>query len=540
MGSGRIQADTTRYGFATAFADCGRYDGAMSLDPSMTRRHFLGLSGAAAATALGGCNAGTQATANGGQGAKRGGSDTGAFGPERAKRAAAVAGTVDVAVIGAGLAGLTCARELLAGGVERVVVLEARERVGGRTVNQTITGGAVVEGGGQWIGPTQTEIIALARELGIDTFLTFHTGETVLYFQGFRFRESQLPNNARAQADVERAVATLDKMAARVPLEAPWTAPQAMAWDRMTLAEWIRANVKSADAREELTLEVSGFLSAPASRISLLYMLFYIASAGSLKALTSTRGGAQERRFVGGSQLLSLRMAAQLGERVVTGAPVTRIDTTGDSVRIESERGVVRARKVVVAMMPKDAARIAFAPTLPESHLNLLSKWTASAGDYKANLVYREPFWRAKGLSGQCVTDRPEVGFTMDNSPPVADGSSASSPGVLAVFTDPSSLPDGVKERRAAIAKALVPVFGRKARSPIDFVEMNWSREPFTSGCVSPLGPGFLTKYGAALRVPVGPIHWAGTETATVWTGYMEGAVRSGKRVARELINSLV
>lgn len=484
----------------------------------LTRRRFLELSSAGtAALAVGACSGSSPVAVD---------APTGEDAGQEARH--------DVVIIGAGLAGLTCARDLVAGGIDDVLVVEARDRVGGRTLNQPIAGDAVVEGGGQWVGPTQTEILSLAAELGIETFPTYNTGDTVLYFEGFRLLASEFPDDPKVRADLDQAVAALDAMAQTVPLDAPWTAPDAIAWDGTTVAAWLDANMTTVDGRLELELEVGSFLSAPMSQISLLYLLFYIASAGSMSALADIEGGAQERRFVGGSQLLSLRMAEALGERIALGSPVTHIDATDDSeIRVVTASGAVRARRLVVAMMPKDADRIAFTPPLPTARAALANQWTASAGDYKAHLVYEQPFWRTQGLSGQCLTDDPRVSFTFDNSPPTG------TPGVLLVFADVSALPATQDERRQAIANALVPIFGAQAGQPIDFVDTDWGSEAYTAGCVSPLAPGLLTAHGAALRPPVGRIHWAGTETATVWSGYMDGAVRSGQRAAQEVLMML-
>ena len=251
---------------------------------------------------------------------------------------------VDVAVIGAGLAGLTAARELRRRHL-RVCVVEARDRVGGRTLDHSIGGGHVAEGGGQWTGPSQTAVLGLAKELGIETFKTFTKGKTVVAFGGNRLTVDA--GETGGSADLLRVKRTLDAMANEVPLANPWAAKKAKDWDTITVGEWLRANAERADTRDEIGLEMETALG-PAATTSLLWFLFCIHSAGGLRALNVE---AQELRFRGGPQALSKKMAADLGDDLVLSSPVTKIDHSGDRVVVDSKRVRVTAKRVVVAMM---------------------------------------------------------------------------------------------------------------------------------------------------------------------------------------------
>ncbi|QEL17630.1 flavin monoamine oxidase family protein [Limnoglobus roseus] len=430
---------------------------------------------------------------------------------------------VDVAVVGAGLAGLTAARELRRHKVT-VCVIEARDRVGGRTLDHPIGGGHVVEGGGQWAGPTQTAVLGLAKDLGVDTFQTHATGKTVVHAGGARLTVAAGEGGGR---DLRRAKDKLDALAREVPLADPWAAKRAKEWDAVTVADWLKANAGAA-ARDELGLEVETALGPPA-RTSLLWFLFYVHSAGGLHALNV---GAQELRFQGGPQALSKKLAAALGADLVLASPVSKVDHGGGGVVVESKLVRVKAKRAVVAMMPADAGRIAFAPDLPAARAGLVKKWVGEPG-FKVNAVYPTPFWRAAGLSGLAVSDRGPAGVTFDNSPP--DGSK----GVVVVFLDPKKAPKGAAARKKAVVDDLVALFGKGANAPAAYVETDWAGEAWTAGCVSPLPPGVLTAYGAALRAPVGTVHWAGAETSDVWCGYMDGAVRSGVRAADEVRKAL-
>ena len=239
---------------------------------------------------------------------------------------------VDVAVVGAGFAGLKAARDLKATGLS-VAIVEARDRVGGRVKNATTSDGTVVELGGQWIGPTQDRAIALADELGLQRFPTYNDGENLVH-DGNRLRryKGAIPRLSPAVlADIGQAQLRLDRMAKRVPLDEPWTARRAKSWDGQTVESWVRRNVRTRLAREMLRLGVRAVFAAEAADLSLLHFLFYSHSGGFLDSLFNVAGGAQEQRVVGGTQLIADRMANELGDAVMLSAPVRLVSQTPDS-----------------------------------------------------------------------------------------------------------------------------------------------------------------------------------------------------------------
>jgi monoamine oxidase len=357
--------------------------------------------------------------------------------------------SVDVAIVGAGLAGLTTARELRKRSVE-VCVVEARDRVGGRTRDHSIGGGHVVEGGGQWAWPTQTAILALAKDLGIETYKTYTKGKMVLSVGGLRTTPTL--SDSDETNDLRGVRTKLDSLANEVPLTAPWTAPQAKQWDGTTIGAWLRDNARERETRENLALEVAAELG-PAERTSLLWYLFYVHSAGGLRALAVD---AQELRFKGGPQSISQKMAADLGQDLVLSSPVLRVDQSDSKrVEVESKRLRVSAKRLVIAMMPADGRRIDFTPNLPAARARLMKGWTGESG-FKVNAVYGKPFWRDKGLSGLAVTDRGPVGLTFDNSPPNGV------PGVLVGFVETPKVPQGKRERQRAILEGLAACSGKK------------------------------------------------------------------------------
>jgi monoamine oxidase len=333
-------------------------------------------------------------------------------------------------------------------------------------------------------------------------------------------------------------MARLNRMARTVPLDRPWAAPKARKWDATTVRTWMDRSMATRGGREVLELGVQSVWATEPEDFSMLHLLWYIHSGGSLELLFDTEGGAQETRFVGGSQLVAQRLAERLGDDVVhTGAAVRRIEHSGDGVTVVADGMTVSARRVVVALAPGLAGRIAYDPPLPGLRDQLTQR--APMGTVvKTIAVYDEPFWRAEGLSGQATSDVGPVKLTFDNSPP--DGS----PGVLLGFLEGARAREfgllDPAERRRLVVDTFARLFGPRAAKPERYIERLWAEEEFTRGCYGAhLPTGAWTAYGSALREPIGPIHWAGSEVALIWSGYMDGAVRSGESAAREIVSAL-
>jgi monoamine oxidase len=448
------------------------------------------------------------------------------------------AAAVDVVVVGAGLAGLVAARDLVAGGAD-VVVLEARDRVGGRTLTLPAADGTPIDHGGQWIGPTQDRIAALAQSLGVTTFATWDRGLHTEFRDGraHRFGGGFPASDPGTAVAMGVAIRELDAMAATVPPEAPWSAEQAPAWDAQTVESWLQARVTAEGARTWLRTAVRGTLAAEAGELSLLHALFVVRGAGGLASLLETAGGAQERRFHQGAQTISIRLAEALGERVVLGAPVSVVRHDAGGVVVEAAGRAVAAQRAILAIPPALAGRVAYRPALPGWRSQLTQR-VPMGSVVKVHALYDEPFWRHHGLSGLVVSDRGPVEVVYDNSP------EGGSPGVLVGFVEGQHARDfsrlAAADRRAAVLDSLVGFFGEQAGRPRELLERSWADEEYSGGCFAGyFPPGVWTSYGRALREPIGRLHWAGTETATVWSSYMDGAVRSGERAAAEVLAAL-
>jgi monoamine oxidase len=448
----------------------------------------------------------------------------------------------DVVVVGAGFSGLAAARALKAAG-HSVIVLEARDVVGGRTRNAPIDGGRyVAEVGGQFVGPTQDRVLALAKAVGAKTFDVYNTGQNVYLARGERTlypASVGIPDDPEVGALLS-ALLEVDKLAAEVGVVAPWKHKKARQYDGMTLAQHLAPKGLTPTAQAVADAIFQSIWGADADELSFLYVLQYVAGAGNAKTagaflrLIATGGGAQEQRIVGGSVVVAQKVAAELGSRVILGAPVEKVAEHDGTVTVTTRGGpTVVAKQAIVAVPPVLATRIAFAPGLPAAKKMLLKAMTPGSLT-KVEAVYDTPFWRDAGLSGQGVSDSGLARVPWDNSPPDA--------GVGVFFSfiggrlhqewaalDPAT-------RRARVLDDFVRFTGdERARTPLEYIEKDWTTETWTRGCpVGHVAPGVLAKHGAALRSAHGRIHFAGTETADYWLGYMDGAVRAGERAAKE------
>lgn len=480
----------------------------------------------------------------------------------------------EVVVVGAGFAGISAARHLHSHGID-VVVLEARDRVGGRTLNHPIDSHHIVEVGGQWLGPDknltdrglsdpadyptddavtgQSYIWELAKTVGVARYPTYNSGKYVDYRNGTLATYSgRIPTDTpTGAAEAGEAILAIDKRCLTVPLEAPWQAPNAAEWDGMTVQSWMDhgdsfsgqpfAGLLTRDGRQLVELAIEAVFSAEPRDVSMLHALFYTHAAGSFGSLVNTNNGAQMYRLHGGSQLIAIRAAQSLGDRVRLSSPVSAIDQDARGVVVRGEGFDVSAQRVIVAIPPTLAGRIDYAPAMPALR-DQLTQRIPMGTVIKVQCVYDEPFWRADGLAGQATSDTGPVKVTFDNSPP--DATTHRGPGVMMGFIEGTdgrrALSATHDERRRGVIDSFARYFGAKARSPVAYVEKSWADEKWTRGCYAGyFGPGTWSDYGRALREPVGRIHWAGTETATVWTGYMDGAVRSGERAADEVRRAL-
>jgi monoamine oxidase len=437
----------------------------------------------------------------------------------------------EVIVVGAGMAGLKAARELADLGCG-VIVVEADDRVGGRLKASRVAG-AVADVGGQWVGARHHTLLAEAARLGIATYPQYAEGKVMLQLTGKMVASRGDVPAMPPLALVE--LARLQRLWRRdmltVPAEAPWTAPKAAEWDGMTLESWIRRHLRTASARAFARLVSRGAWAMEAGQASYLWFLDALRGNGGLEHLMEVEGGLLDAKFVGGMHQIAARLARELGEAVVLNAPARRISQDGERVTVTTDKGDFTGRFAIVAVPPGPAQRIEFQPHLPAARDGLQQRMPMGA-IIKIAVAYGEPFWRAAGLSGQGATADDLLGIVMDD---VRDGG----PAVLLAFIEGARALEmsaaGKGARRTAVVAALTRMFGPRAAEPLGYEDNDWTLEPWTHGYVGAMGPGVMTRFGPALREPVGRLHWAGTETSVEWAGCIEGALLSGLRAAGEV-----
>lgn len=442
----------------------------------------------------------------------------------------------EVAVVGAGFAGLSAARALSAAGRE-VVVLEARDRVGGR-VERGESDGALLELGGTWVGPTQTRALELAGEVGASLFPQYAEGENQIDIDGeVRRYSGTVPRlGPLALAGLGRMQAAVNRHARRIDTQAPWDYRHAGRLDAVTFADWLRSRRFGRTAERVMTIVGRTTWGAEPSELSALYAMAYVAGGGGTSALFDTQGGAQESRFRLGAQDFAERLAAPLGDGMRFGTAVRSVEWGASGVVVEADGVRVTAGRVVVTVAPPLCEQVAFDPPLPARRDEIQHRMRMGALT-KAIAVYDEPFWRGEGLSGESLSDSSLASLTFDLSPP--DGSR----GVLVGFVGGDDARTyaamGEAERRANVLAGFARLYGPKALKPAGWAERQWAAQEFSGGgpvAIAP--PGALTAGGDALRKPCGPIHWAGTESSPTWGGFIDGAIRSGERAASEILEA--
>lgn len=454
---------------------------------------------------------------------------------------------VDVAIIGGGLAGLSAAKDLAAAN-KTFAVLEARDRVGGRVLNANFPGDDAEELGAEYVGPTQDRVLALAAELGLPTYKTYTVGQSTFYRNGtVRHYQDQLggvpPVPINSLVELALFMNDINTLASQVDLEAPWKTPNASALDSMTLETYAYSKLTTADSRVLLDVAIPAILSTELREPSLLYALWCIAAAGdesgpgTINRLIGVGGGAQDSRIQGGSQLLAVKLAEQLGpQNIFLNTPVRKVERKKDKYIISADTGFISARHVVVAMSPPLVSRIQFEPLLPAGRDQLNQRMPmGSIG--KAIAIFPRPWWRGQGLNGAGVSDTGVIRVTYDNTP--ADASFGALMGFIEADEMRKLDTASEDEVKRQVKQSFTNLFGPRVETATDVLIQRWDREEFSRGGPGAfMPPGVLTQYGSYLRVPVGGIHFAGTETSQRWIGYMDGAIASGQRAAQEILSS--
>ena len=441
----------------------------------------------------------------------------------------------DAIVIGAGYAGLTSTRELLKAEKD-VLLLEARDRVGGRVYTKYYDDGSYLDLGAAWVGPTQDKIYALAKEFGVQTFPTYDEGKSTLLFNGKvkRYKGLIPPLPIGSLLSLDFAIKQMNKLSKTIDLEKPWESPNAEYYDSMTLATWMDKQMSFKTAKIMFKLAAEAIWAADPNEVSMLHALFYTKSGRDLDTLMNVKNGAQEERILGGASQPAMLLAETFKDKIRLNSVVRSISQENDIVTVKGDGFEFLAKKVVVALPPTLAGRINYFPLMPANREQLTQRMPMGTV-WKTYAIYDKPFWREAGLNGLSATNEGCTTVTFDNSP--KDGSKGIMMGFVLGNQAKAFSNLSEEERKTSILDSFAKFYGEKARNPIAYIDHSWAAEAFTRGCYAGLMPtGAWTSLGKALREPVGNIHWAGTETSDVWNGYIDGAIRSGERVVREIL----
>ncbi|MGA5319358.1 flavin monoamine oxidase family protein [Streptomyces seoulensis] len=425
-----------------------------------------------------------------------------------------------MAVVGAGMSGLVAARHLRRRGVA-VLVLESADRPGGRMLAETSVLGSRLDLGGQWVGHGHRRLEALAAELGTELY-PMRTPGRPDFIDGSRLIPAAGP-------------AVLTASAVLLAWEIRTRRPAPRRWEARTVAAWL-GRVPGRRARRLLEVLLSVTSTADLDRYSMHALAEAVRYQGGLTAMTATRGGAQEKLIVEGAGTLTDRLAAEPGARVLTGHRVTRIRHDDDGVTLGTTSGTVRAARAIVTVPPPVSAGIAYDPPLPAAR-TALERNTYMGSVYKAIAVYERPWWRNRREHAEFMLLGRPGGAVFDTSPP--DG-----PGHLCfLVAGPEARElDGLRaeDRRRTLLGPLAPHLGPEVLAPAGWHEKSWHLVEHVGGGYAALAsPGATDGYFPMPSEPVGALHWAGTETAREHAGYIEGAIESGERAAREVLEGL-
>jgi monoamine oxidase len=442
----------------------------------------------------------------------------------------------DVLIVGAGFAGIAAAKKLKAANKD-FVLIEARDRIGGRTLTETLDCGVTVDLGAKWAGPTQHLLWEWIRETDTESYETYDSGKNLLKFgEKISSYTGVIPKiDPISLLDLGWAIEKMNRLSKQVSLEKSWEHPRAKELDSQTLATWMDKNIRTKRARHLFEIGIQTVFAAEASEISLLFALFYFQSGDNMDTLISIKNGAQQTILKGGMQGLAKKIAEPMMGNMHFNQALRKITQNEKGFIAETDHLRIEAKKCILALAPVLLNQIQFDPILPQQKAQLIQRMPMGAA-MKCYCIYPTPFWRAIGLSGQIVSDEYPVKVTFDV------GHSDSDKGIMLVFVEGNDARNFIdvepEKRKKMILERLVKVFGENAANPLEYIDKCWTEEEYSRGCYTGLmAPNTMTQFGQYLRTPFMHLHFAGTETATRWNGYLDGAISSGYREAELVIS---
>ncbi len=444
----------------------------------------------------------------------------------------------DVVIVGAGPSGLTAAYELRKAG-RTVAVLEARDRVGGRTWTERMDG-ATIEIGGQWVSPDQTALYSLIDEFGLETFERYREGASVyVAADGTRtvYTGEDFPLADATVAQMRSLVAAIDAVVAEVDPDAPWDHPRAEELDRISFHDWLRTLSSDEDACAHVAPFIAGgMLTKPAYAFSALQALLMAASAGSFSNLVD-EDFILDRRVVGTMQGVSLALAERLGDDVHLGNPVLRLEWSEDGVVAHGADVTVKARKVVLAVPPNLYSRLSYDPPLPRRQ-HVTHQHQSMGLVIKVHAVYDRPFWREQGLSGTGFAPAGVVSEVYDNT--YVGESTGTLVGFISDLRADQMFALSPEDRKAAVLQSIAAYLGDEALDPVVYYESDFASEEWTRGAyATSYDLGGLHRFGPDQNENVGPIYFSSSDLAGEGYQHVDGAVRMGRRTAARIVAAL-
>jgi monoamine oxidase/putrescine oxidase len=435
---------------------------------------------------------------------------------------------IDVAVLGAGLAGLAAARDLVSAGAD-VLVLEARERPGGRVEAIALADGRVVQLGGEVFGAEHRAYGELAAELGLTIERSYVADPGEMSWgltDGVHVGDEPPWMSEQERADGERIERAFARLTAEIDPDDPWAHPDAERLDRLSVGAWLREHEAMPAVRRRHELASLSLACDGPDRTSLLSEVRKHATIGGDGFYDLERW--EGLRVAEGSAAMAQTMAAGLGDRVRLSAVVARIDLgAGAGARVELADGEQIRCEAVVCAIPAGPLREVEINGLSDERLRSLRSLRHALAA-KVVAAYDRPFWQDQGQNGLAETEW-LFGSTWPQGP-----------GVLSMLVPPERLSAFLaapgEARTQAILDGLAALYGEPARGPVAMIERAWGADPFTRGYILGWAPGDMTRVGPLHGSHEPPFFVAGSDH---WVaGYMEGAVRTGRDAARAALRA--